>query len=204
MHIFYEIDTDPVTYPIDAHWRRRSTSTLSHIPHGQTWVPHLLIHTYISHTTRNILNKNTKKNIELLYWLISQTFNNKNACQGEQTKDRLTCTRYLQSSLTPHHMTLFHSMFPQAIKLKLWNPTLWARAFWLIAFQSNFFFSIWFHSCTTDNYARHSKIIMGIQWRYHSTFAHQLLIWDVPTLITNQVLLQAYIAIKYYLAVSTI
>ena len=31
MHIFWEIDTDLITYPIDPCWRLRSTPMLSHI-----------------------------------------------------------------------------------------------------------------------------------------------------------------------------
>ena len=47
MHILCGIDTNPVTYPIDARWRQRLTPVLSHIPRGQTQAPYLRIRAYI-------------------------------------------------------------------------------------------------------------------------------------------------------------
>ena len=62
-HIFYEIDTDPITYPIDAHQRWRSIPVLSHIPRGQIQVLHPLMRAYILHPTQNSSNTGNTKNI---------------------------------------------------------------------------------------------------------------------------------------------
>ena len=55
IHIYpCEIDTDPITYPIDAHWRRTSIPVISHTPHGQITpqAPRLVTHAYTPYTTR--------------------------------------------------------------------------------------------------------------------------------------------------------
>ena len=70
-HIFWEIDTNLVTYPIDAHQRWRSTPALSHIPRGQTQVLCLLTYAYTLLTMRNTSNKGTQ--IIELFILIKNT-----------------------------------------------------------------------------------------------------------------------------------
>ena len=59
-HIFQEINTGLVTYPIDTCWRWRLTSMLSHIPHGWIQVPHSPMHTYTLHAAQNTSNKRHK------------------------------------------------------------------------------------------------------------------------------------------------
>ena len=53
MHIFCGIDTDPITYPIDVHWRWRLTPMLCHIPCGRVQVPYTPTHAYIPSHTEN-------------------------------------------------------------------------------------------------------------------------------------------------------
>ena len=61
----YEIDTGPVTYPIDARRRRTSIHALSHTPRDERTPNAVLSHTGISsHIARNSSNKNIRK---LLY-----------------------------------------------------------------------------------------------------------------------------------------
>ena len=73
MHILCEIDTNPITSPIDAHQRWRSIPTLSHIPCGQIQVPHLLTHTYTLHPAQNTSNTGDTKNILSFYIKIKYT-----------------------------------------------------------------------------------------------------------------------------------
>ena len=57
IHIYpHGIDTDPITYPIDACRRQRSTPMLSHIPHRRTEVPCSHICAYTPHHLQNIQN----------------------------------------------------------------------------------------------------------------------------------------------------
>ena len=71
MHILCRIDTNPVTYPIDACWRRRLTPMLSHILHGRTQAPYLHICTYILHHPKHT------KILSLLYQIKNKIYYNK-------------------------------------------------------------------------------------------------------------------------------
>ena len=70
MHILCEIDTDPITYPIDACWRWRSIPMLSHILRRQIQAPHPLAHAYILHSTLNTSNTGDTKKIYILSFYI--------------------------------------------------------------------------------------------------------------------------------------
>ena len=74
-HIYSaEINTDPVTYPIDAHQRWRSTPMLSHILRGRTQAPCPCIRAYIPCCLQNtqkyqvFLYQIKYKNITIKYW----------------------------------------------------------------------------------------------------------------------------------------
>ena len=60
MHILYKIDTDPVTYPIDAHQRQRLIPVLSHALCGQVQALHTFMHAYTLHIIQNTLDKRHK------------------------------------------------------------------------------------------------------------------------------------------------
>ena len=78
MHILCEINTNPITYPIDTHRRRRLIPMLSHIPHEQIQALHPPMHTYILCPTQIILNTKNTKIYQVFYIKIKyKIYNNK-------------------------------------------------------------------------------------------------------------------------------
>ena len=71
-HISCEINTNPITYPIDVHWRWISIPVISHTPRGQDTpqVPCLVTHAYTPYTmeTQQIKYKNILSVISVMEW----------------------------------------------------------------------------------------------------------------------------------------